>query len=376
MMANPFDVRVVNPLEALMASEQGYDTSRKYQSQRAQMDARALAQQDLASGDTRGALARLIGAGDYQGASALSQYHSAANGVYGTPIYGTDPQGNTVLGAMDKLGGFRRIDTGGVTPTPGIRSIDTGTGTMIIDSRTGRPVGGGAPQPGAMQPQAGPAVAPMAQPPQQSPAGYIPKDVQGEAREKRLGTEIGERQAELGKAKAGLESSEAALDRMRTVAMRIRNDPALGRITGWMGMVPNSPGGPAANVQAQLETLKSQVAFGVLQAMREASKTGGALGNVSDAEGRRLEANLAALSQAQDMKAFQRAMDDIIRYVDETKPRLRGAFQQDYANMRRPQGQQGSPPGQPVRVRTPDEARRLPSGTPIILPDGSEGVVP
>lgn len=30
----------------------------------------------------------------------------------------------------------------------------------------------------------------------------------------------------------------------------------------------------------------------------------------------------------------------------------------------------------PVRVRTPDEARKLPSGTPIILPDGSMGRVP
>lgn len=34
-----------------------------------------------------------------------------------------------------------------------------------------------------------------------------------------------------------------------------------------------------------------------------------------------------------------------------------------------------TPPG-PVRVRSPDEARRLPRGTPIILPDGSPGVVP
>lgn len=30
----------------------------------------------------------------------------------------------------------------------------------------------------------------------------------------------------------------------------------------------------------------------------------------------------------------------------------------------------------PVRVNTPEEARRLPSGTPIILPDGSPGTVP
>jgi hypothetical protein len=78
--------------------------------------------------------------------------------------------------------------------------------------------------------------------------------------------------------------------------------------------------------QAQLNTLKSQVAFGVLQAMRDASKTGGALGAVSDAEGKRLENNLAALDQAQDAESFKKAMDDIIRYVDETKPRLRSAF--------------------------------------------------
>jgi hypothetical protein len=30
----------------------------------------------------------------------------------------------------------------------------------------------------------------------------------------------------------------------------------------------------------------------------------------------------------------------------------------------------------PIRVQTPDEARRLPKGTKIILPDGSAGVVP
>jgi hypothetical protein len=30
----------------------------------------------------------------------------------------------------------------------------------------------------------------------------------------------------------------------------------------------------------------------------------------------------------------------------------------------------------PVKVASPDEARKLPKGTPIILPDGSPGVVP
>jgi hypothetical protein len=32
--------------------------------------------------------------------------------------------------------------------------------------------------------------------------------------------------------------------------------------------------------------------------------------------------------------------------------------------------------GQPVRVNSPEEARKLPPGTPILMPDGSTGVVP
>ncbi len=32
--------------------------------------------------------------------------------------------------------------------------------------------------------------------------------------------------------------------------------------------------------------------------------------------------------------------------------------------------------GQPVKVSSPEEARKLPKGTPIILPDGTPGVVP
>lgn len=71
-MANPFDVRVVNPLEALMYGEQGYKDMRGYQDDRTKRDARMEAQQALASGgDTKGALAKLIGVGDYQGVQAL-----------------------------------------------------------------------------------------------------------------------------------------------------------------------------------------------------------------------------------------------------------------------------------------------------------------
>ena len=53
------------------------------------------------------------------------------------------------------------------------------------------------------------------------------------------------------------------------------------------------------NFEAQLETLKSNIAFSELTAMREASKTGGALGQISDRENQLLSNALGALSMSQ-----------------------------------------------------------------------------
>ena len=127
-----------------------------------------------------------------------------------------------------------------------------------------------------------------------------------------------------------LQSSNADLDRLATSANEILKSPGLSRITGIIGAFPNIPGSDAANAEANLLTLKSQVGFGVLQAMRNASKTGGALGNVSDAEGKRLEANLAALDKAQSYDQFKESLQKIIDFSAEAKGRLAGAYNLKY----------------------------------------------
>jgi len=53
------------------------------------------------------------------------------------------------------------------------------------------------------------------------------------------------------------------------------------------------------NFEGQLDTLKANIAFGVLTAMREASKTGGALGQVSDKELIFLQSKLGSLKMGQ-----------------------------------------------------------------------------
>lgn len=65
------------------------------------------------------------------------------------------------------------------------------------------------------------------------------------------------------------------------------------------------------NFSSELNTLKSSIAFGELTAMREASKTGGALGQVSDREGKLLESALGALEMNQSPENFVKQLDKI-----------------------------------------------------------------
>lgn len=141
-----------------------------------------------------------------------------------------------------------------------------------------------------------------------------------------------ERRAELPLARSSTENAKNGLARMAQTAREIRDNPALSRITGVMGQVPDMPGSDAANVRAQLEnTLRSQVGFGVLQAMRDASKTGGALGQVSNVENILLQENLAALANTQSADALREQLDKIIQYAEDAQVRLDRAFRETYS---------------------------------------------
>ncbi|WP_241128765.1 hypothetical protein [Achromobacter xylosoxidans] len=134
-------------------------------------------------------------------------------------------------------------------------------------------------------------------------------------------------------AKAALDSTLSSMDRLRSAAEEALNDPNLGRVTGVMGMFPNMPGGGAADVENKLGNLKSQIGFTVLQAMRDASKTGGALGAISDKENELLQNNLAPLGKSQSTEQMRQSLQSIIDYVDAAKGRLNSTYQQQYGNV-------------------------------------------
>ena len=131
---------------------------------------------------------------------------------------------------------------------------------------------------------------------------------------------------------ASVNNVSANMDRLAQEANRLLTHPGLAKTTGlrsWaplVGGLATVPGTDAANFKASLETLKSQAGFSVLQAMRDASKTGGALGQVSDFENRMLQANLAALDTAQSEEEFKAALNKIIKYTEDAKGRLKAAL--------------------------------------------------
>lgn len=72
MADNPYSVQVVNPLQALLLGEQSYKAAQEGQQQDALKQARSQAAQLYQAGDTKGALAKLLGASDLQGAGTYS----------------------------------------------------------------------------------------------------------------------------------------------------------------------------------------------------------------------------------------------------------------------------------------------------------------
>ncbi len=77
-------------------------------------------------------------------------------------------------------------------------------------------------------------------------------------------------------------------------------------VTGVIGsMTQGIPGTPAHNLEQTLTTIRANIGFDKLQAMREASPTGGALGQVSDFENTQLQAIYGSLAQSQSEPQFR-----------------------------------------------------------------------
>ena len=111
---------------------------------------------------------------------------------------------------------------------------------------------------------------------------------------------------------------------------KLLNHPGLSGITGIIaGRSPNITGDARA-AQALYDKIVAKGGFSVLQAIREASKTGGALGNLSNQEGTQLKAAFAAINQTQDTDDVKASLTQAIEELEGSKARMREAYDSTY----------------------------------------------
>lgn len=166
------------------------------------------------------------------------------------------------------------------------------------------------------------------------------------------------------------------LDELAKSVNRVATAPGLAKNFGPAGYIPNMPGGEAANAAALLDTLKTQGAFAALQEMRNASKSGGALGAISDREGQMLQNAMAPLGKAQSAKQVQESLKTILDHIETSKQRIRDAYNDHWnRNGEAAKREMGAPTG-PARIRDDSDYNRLPSGSRFMDPEGNVRIKP
>lgn len=135
---------------------------------------------------------------------------------------------------------------------------------------------------------------------------------------------------DMPEARLRLQTQNQDLERLATAANEIANRN-LARASGPMGGVPSFPGGNAAQVESLITSLKAQVSGMKLQAMRDASKTGGAIGQVTEKEWPRLENMVVALDPVRmGPKMFREKLFELVAQIQQVKTQLQNAFDTQY----------------------------------------------
>jgi hypothetical protein len=142
--------------------------------------------------------------------------------------------------------------------------------------------------------------------------------------------ELQAREAKYPAATTAIKTVESKADKLATDLATLRNHPGLDEITGVAGgRLPGfSKDGRAA--KALYDSIVARGGFEELRAMRAASPTGGALGNVSNAEGQQLKDAFAAISRVQDAGDLRSQLDRTIEDVRGAKQRVREAYDMTY----------------------------------------------
>lgn len=160
---------------------------------------------------------------------------------------------------------------------------------------------------------------------------------------KTTSTGLAERQLELPQAKSRLAATESKMDRLATAAQSIIDDDDLWKAVGLGRGLSIIPGSAGARVKAMIDGLLSKSGLAVLQDIRDNSKTGGAVGQVSNFEQKLFQDNIAPLSNLnvspEDYRDF---VQQVVDYANGAKGRFRDAFFATYPELVGSEGSTGT----------------------------------
>ena len=139
-----------------------------------------------------------------------------------------------------------------------------------------------------------------------------------------------------------MEGVTSKYDKTIELAERLLKNPALDGIIGNVqGNIPETvlslSSQDAANALSDYNALLAVAGFQELQAMRDASPTGGALGQVSDSENRLLQQSAFASSRTQSEAKFRESLRTYLKLLRESKGRVEKAYERTYGGRFAPQ---------------------------------------
>lgn len=129
--------------------------------------------------------------------------------------------------------------------------------------------------------------------------------------------------------KANLTNIDNALARMEQSVDQLIKNPDLKYITGVMAPAGYIPG-KLSTARTDLESLKSKVFNNVYNELRNASKTGGGLGNMAVPEMENIMRFLGSLESVRDYEGLLRTLKDIKAYSQRTRMTAKTKFKDTY----------------------------------------------
>ena len=142
--------------------------------------------------------------------------------------------------------------------------------------------------------------------------------------------EMQKREADYPTATATLKSFEAQSNNFIKDMEELRNHPGLSQISGILagrigGITPEG-----REAKALYDKIKAKGGFQAIQDLKNQSKTGSALGSTSNEEGRKLDASFAAIDRVQDAPSIQKALDNAVIQLRNSKQILRDKYDLTY----------------------------------------------